>query len=158
MSLNEDFKVTGLIEITVCDKHGHVLQHGIHKNIITNAGFAALADLAGDVAGGTAAFDYIELGTGTTAATTADTTLETIISDSGLARAQDATPTRTTTTVTNDTLNIDYTWTASGSKDVTEAALLNAAAAGTMLARQTFGKYSLISGNTFKLTWKIKFS
>ena len=158
MSLLEGLKVTGWTEIEVRDKDGTLLQHGIHDNLITNAGFAALADLAGDVAGGTAAFDYIALGTGTTAAVVTDTTLESEITDSGLARVQDASPTRTSSNVVNDTLCLDYSWTATASKDVTEAGVFNAAVGGTMLARQTFGPYPMENGNTFTLTWQIRFS
>jgi len=116
--------------------------------VATKTGFAAMASLAGGIAG-TAAFTYIALGVGTTAATSDDTTLESEIVDSGLARAQDATPTRTTTTVTNDTLVLENTFTVSGTKSVTELGVFNAASTGTMLWRDVFTAIPLTSGATF---------
>ncbi len=124
------------------------------KNLITTAGKAGSASRTNG-AGAEAAFTYLELGIGTTAANVADTTLESAITDSGLARAA-GTCTRVTTTVTNDTAQITYTWTASGNKDVTEAGVFNASSAGTMLARQVFTAVPILSGDSVAFTYKIK--
>lgn len=124
------------------------------KNLVTNAGFAGIAARIGADAV-EAAFDYLAVGTGTTAANASNTTLETEITDSGLARAQ-GTDSRTTTTVTNDTLNINYTWTASGSKAITECGLLNAGSSGTLLGRNVFSAVNVVSSDSFELTYKVK--
>ena len=122
-------------------------------NLITTVGKAAIADLVGGV-NSIAVFDYMALGTGTTAAAAGDTALETEITDSGLERAQ-GTPTLVTTDTANDTLQVVYQWTASGSKAITEAGLLNAAAAGTLLAHQVFSAINVTSSDTVQITWKI---
>lgn len=125
-------------------------------NLVTSAGFAGISSRLNG-SGSEAAFTYIELGIGTTAANASDTTLESAITDSGLARAS-ATVSRTTTTVTNDTARLTYTWTASGTKAVTESGVLNAASVGTLLNRQVFSAVNLVSGNSFQATHDFAFS
>lgn len=125
-------------------------------NLVTNAGFAGVASRING-AGAEAAFTYLAVGIGATAANAADTTLQTEITDSGLARAS-ATASRVTTTQTNDTAQLVYTWTASGSKAVTEAGVLNAGAAGVLLARQVFSAINVVSGDSLQLTYKVKAS
>lgn len=125
-------------------------------NLVTSAGKAAIASRFNG-AGSEAAFTYIALGTGTTAAAVGNTTLETEITDSGLTR-QSATVSRTTTTVTNDTARLTYTWTASGSKAVTESGCLNAASSGVLANRQVFSAVNLVNGNSFQATHDFAFS
>lgn len=125
-------------------------------NLITSAGFAGISSRLNG-SGSEAAFTYIALGTGTNAAAAGDTTLQTEITDSGLTR-QSATVSRTTTTVTNDTARLTYTWTASGTKAVTESGVLNAASVGTLLNRQVFSAVNLVSGNSFQATHDFAFS
>lgn len=125
-------------------------------NLVTSAGKAAIASRFNG-SGSEAAFTYIALGTGTTAAAVGDTTLQTEITDSGLTR-QSATVSRTTTTVTNDTARLTYTWTASGSKAVTESGCLNAASLGVLANRQVFSAVNLVSGNSFQATHDFAFS
>ena len=100
--------------------------------------------------------DTLAVGTGTTAATAADTALETEITDSGLERAVDAAPTFETTTVTDDTAVVNYEWTASGSKAITEAGVLTQSSAGELLAHQVFAVVNVVSGDTFEATWKFQ--
>ena len=116
---------------------------------VTNAGLAAIAALL-------SAFDYIAVGTGTTAAGVTDTTLETEITDSGLARAQDASPTRETTTIANDTAVADVTFTVTGTKAVTEVGLFDAGAAGNMLCREVISAINVVSGYTLIMTVKVQ--
>jgi len=94
------------------------------------------------------------VGIGTTAANAADTALESEITDSGLARAA-ATCTRVTTTETNDTAQLVVSFDVSGSKNVTEIGMLNAASAGVLLGRQVFTALPLIAGDTYAATYKI---
>lgn len=134
------------------------------RNLITSAGKAAAASRING-SGGASAFTSIGIGTGTTAASTSDTALETGkaadgSSDSGthaLATA-DVTASRVTTTVTNDTAQLVGTVTFTGSIAVTESGVFNADSGGTMLARQVFSAINVVSGDTLQLTWKIKAS
>ena len=122
----------------------------------TNAGFALVADRMGAVVGG-AAVTYLALGTGGTGEVPANTALETEITDTGLARAA-ATVSRVTTTVTDDTLQLLYEWTATGVKILREIGAFNAAAAGTMLARKTYAAITTANTDHVKMTYKFPFS
>lgn len=119
-------------------------------NLVTNAGLAGIASrINGD--GSEAVFNYIAIGTGTTAANATDTALETEITTGGGARAS-ATVSRTTTTVTNDTATFVKTFTFSASFAVTEAGVLNAASSGTLLNRQVFSAVNVVSSDTLQVT------
>jgi hypothetical protein len=123
-------------------------------NLMTNAGFAGMASRCNG-AGSEAAFTYIGIGTGTTAANVADTTLETEITTGGGARAN-STASRVTTTVTNDTAQLVNTFTFTAGFAVTESGVLNAASSGVLLCRQVFSAINVVSGDTLQITWKIK--
>ena len=137
-------------------RNGHVLEERTINNTVVNAGKAQVAGLLITDVGGTA-FDYIAIGTGTTGATATDTTLESEISTGGGERAG-AVGTRTTTSVTNDTAQLVTTFTFTSSFAVTESGIFNAASAGTMLSRQTFGAINVVSGDSIEVTWKIQVS
>ena len=156
MKIKENTGVRGIITIEHKDKEGKLKKKVKIDNTITNTGLAAIAGLAGNV-GSQVAFTYLAVGTGTTASAVTDTALETEITDSGLARAA-ATVTRETTTVTNDTLQLVYTWTASGAKNVSEAGMFNDASAGIMLGHQVFTALPIISSDILKFTYQIVFS
>jgi ribose 5-phosphate isomerase len=129
--------------------------------MIVNAGRAVIsARLYGT---GSAAFTSIGIGTGTTAAAAADTTLQTEVKADGTAAsgvhalaAASTTASSVTTTVTNDTAqwtgNISITATIA----VTECGLFNADTNGTLAARQVFSAVNVASGDTLSPTWKIK--
>lgn len=128
----------------------------IIRNTITNAGLAGMASRCNG-SGSEAAFTYLGVGTGTTAASASDTTLETEITDSGLARAS-ATASRETTTVTNDTATLDKTFSVTGTKAVTEAGALNAASSGVLLGRQVFSAINVVNGDSLQITYKFAFA
>lgn len=119
-------------------------------NLVTNAGKAGVASRING-AGSEAAFTYLAIGIGTTAAAAGDTTLESEITTNGGARAA-GTASRVTTDVTNDTARLVYTWTFSGSFAVTEAGALNAASSGVLLNRQVFTAVNVVSGDSLQVT------
>ena len=139
----------------VLDKEGNIKQEfdsGWSKNGITNAGFAEVAGLILNDVGGTA-FDYIAIGTGTTAFDASQTALATET------HREAAAGSRVTTTVTNDTAQLQYTFSGySGSEAVTESGVFNAASSGTMLCRQTFSALNIDwdAGDSLQITWKIQ--
>ena len=143
---------------TIYDKHGNIkdtYDSGWSKNGITYAGFAEVAALIGSGLGGTP-FGYVAIGTGTAAFDPTQTAL-----GNELVRKQ-ATVSRVTTSVSNDTTQ----WVASfssadglsGTSNVSEGGVFNAATGGTMLCRQTFTPRTLDwdAGDTFQLTWKVQ--
>lgn len=145
----------GYIKIDHFDASGNLIQSVETPNVITNAGLTEVAGLfCSDVKASYTAFDYIGVGTGTTAATFTNTTLVTEITNSGLARAA-TTGTLVTTTVANDTAQFVKSFSVTASQAVTESAVFNAASSGTMLCRQTFSAINVVSGDTLQITWKV---
>lgn len=143
------------------DKSGKILDYydsrfHRHKSIV-NVGLPLAASLLGGL--GAAAFTYGGIGTGTTAVTTSDTKLETQIS------RLNCTPTRVTTTVTNDTLQQDIIF-----SHATDAGLTGTAVAVTetgvfdasgttdnaMLWRQVFGAITVNWDNNDSLEMILK--
>ena len=152
----QSIKVKGSVRLRVFDKDGNLKQDtGFEENTITKAGLAQIALLSGDASA--VPFTYLALGTDNTAVTSDDTTLGAEITDTGLARAA-ATISRTTTTVTNDTLRATYTWTATGVKTIEEAGLFNAASSGTMLGHKLTGSSTTANNDQVVLTYDIKFA
>jgi hypothetical protein len=126
------------------------------KNLVTNAGLAGIAS-RDNGAGSEAAFTYIAVGTGTTAAAAGDTALETEVSTSGLSRAN-ATASRTTTNTSNDTARLVYTFTVSGTVAVTESGVLNASSSGVLKCRQVFSAVNVVNGDSLQVTWDTVYS
>jgi hypothetical protein len=148
--MEEASKLTGRFEITVT-RNGEVVDKREVYNLITSAGKAGQASRLNG-SGGEAAFTYLAVGTGVTAAAIGNTTLQTEITGSGLDRAA-ATVSRTTTTVTNDTARLAKTWTVTGTQAITELGAFNAASSGTLLGRQVFSVVNVINGDTFGVTY-----
>lgn len=121
------------------------------KNLVTNAGLAGIAS-RDNGNGGEAAFTYIAVGTGTTAAAAGDTTLETEKTTDGLGR-QAATASRVTTTTTNDTARLVYSFSVTGTVAVTESGVLNASSSGTLKCRQVFSAVNVVNGDSLQITW-----
>ena len=131
---------------------GHLVLEKQISNLVTNAGMAGVASrINGD--GAEAAFTYIAIGIGTTAANATDTTLVSEITTVGGARAS-ATASRVLTDVANDTAQLVHTFNFTGSLAVTESGALNAASTGTLLARQVFSAINVASGDSLQITWK----
>lgn len=153
---NQIFKARGWFEIANRDSRGFIKDGRVVHNLITSAGKAGMASRLGG-SGSEAAFTYLAVGTGTTAAAVTDTTLQTELSTAGLARAS-ATASRVTTSVTNDTAQLLYSWSVSGTAAVTEAGILNAASVGVLLCRQVFSAVNVVNLDTLQLTYKVQFS
>ena len=141
------------------DKDGNLIakrDSGWQKHeCLTNTGFASVAGLLLTDVGDTA-YDYIGIGTGVGAADPTDTDLGTPV------KRKTGTGTRVTTTVANDTSQIVVTFAAadtlSGTDAITESGVMNAAAAGTMICRQTFAALNINwdAGDSLQVTWKIQ--
>lgn len=122
----------------------------------TNLGFALVADRVGAITAA-AAVTYLALGTGSTGEVPANTTLVAEVTDTGLARHA-ATVSAVTTTLTGDTLQLEYEWTATGVKILREIGAFNDASNGTMLARKTFDAITTANTDHVKMTYKFPFS
>lgn len=152
--MKEVNKLQGYFTIRVTHADGTFEEETV-PNTVTNAGKALIASLAGDASA--VPFTYLALGTGNTAPAASQTALVAEISTNNLARAA-ATVSRVTTTVTNDTLQLVYTWTASGSSTVEEVGVFNAASTGTMLARALTSSKALVNTDQLMITYKVAFA
>lgn len=126
------------------------------RNLVVSAGKAGVASRI-NAAGGEAAFTYIAMGTGVSGPAAGDTTLGTELSTSGLSRVN-ASASRVTTSVTNDTAQLQNTFSVTGTVAVTESGVLNAASVGTLLCRQVFSAINVVNGDSLQVTWKVQAS
>jgi hypothetical protein len=97
------------------------------------------------------------VGTSNTAAAQSQTALVAELSTLGLSRTV-ATVSRTTTSQTNDTLTLTYTWTATGSTTVNEIGVFNASSSGIMAARKVTTATVLSNGQLLIGTYNIQFA
>lgn len=149
-------KHNGWVHYELKDKEGRVKDVRDIPNLIVNSGKAAMAGLLLlDVS--VDAFDWIALGTGTTSPVGTDTALESEITTNGGERKA-AVGTRVTTTVTNDTSQLEAEFTFTGSLAITESGVFNASSNGVMLCRQVFSVINVESGDTLTMNWKISHS
>ena len=148
-------KLKGTYHFEIRGVDGKVREKFTVKNAVMTVGFAQLALLCGDASA--VPFTYLAVGTSSTAVAINQTALVAEIVDSGLERAA-GTVSRITTTGTNDTYRITYTWTASGSKTIEEVGVFNANSAGTMLSRALTTSKAVVAGETLTGTYTLKFA
>jgi len=158
MSEKARMVVLDRVIVVVKDKDGNIKQEydsGWSVNGITNVGKAEVAGLILTDVGGTP-FDYIGIGTGTTAFSPEQTGL---ISE---VKRKAGTGTRVTTTTTNDTAQLVAIFSSadglSGTHAITESGVFNASTGGVMLCRQVFTAVNVNwdAGDTLQVTWKIQ--
>ncbi len=141
--INENFKVTGAVTIA---KNGNVVRE--IPNTIVTAGkndIAALMTGAGDV------MTHMGVGTGTTAVTASDTSLETQIDRNALVTSGGV--------ASANTIEFESVWNAGdGTGNLTEAGLFSAASGGTMMARTTFAAVGKSASDILTITWTVTVS
>ena len=153
--MKDTLKLKGTYHFEIKDTDGNVRDSWTVENVVTNAGKAQLALLAGDASA--VPFTYLAVGTSATAVAATDTTLTAEVTTNGLERAV-GTVSRITTTVANDTFQITKTWTATGSVSVEEVGVFNAASAGTMLSHALTGTKAVTTGETLTGQYTLAFA
>jgi len=125
------------------------------KNVITDVGLAAIIRLVFEGLTETK-FGYLAIGTGTTAESVSDTALELEIARKA------ATVTQTTTTITDDTALLEATFSSAdgltGSHNVSETGILNAATGGILITRKVFSAVPLNwdAGDTLTIRYYVQ--
>lgn len=155
MNNHDTLKIKGTYHFKILDVNGNLKDEWSVDNLVTSAGKAQLALLAGDATA--TPFTYIAVGTSTTAVSVGQTALAAETTTNGLSRAS-ATVSRTTTTVTNDTLSLTKTFTATGTVAVEEVGIFNASSSGTMLSRALTSTKTITNGETLGVTYTLAFS
>lgn len=157
VSLNpENLGVHGYFTLTVFDEFGNVKQTLQTPNTVVDTGIDCMSDLVfgTTICTSEAFFNYLQIGTGTTAPTSANTALETPIG--GCARIQDGTVAVVSPTG-EITATIEVTFSgATCAATVTEAGVFDALTSGNMLARKTFLGVTVGASDTLTVTYNIK--
>ena len=172
--MKEKSNLLDTAEIRLIDKYGNVkskhkipssfldkllIKLGLKHNTIVNVGMAQVAGLILTDISATA-FDFVAIGSGTTAAAATNTALEFPV---GVRQA--GTGTRTTTTVTDDTAQLVATFsqaidnTLTGTNAITEVGMFTAATAGVMLLRIVYSPADSCNwdaGDTLEVTIKVQ--
>lgn len=142
--LKENPKVSGHLEIVLRDKNGKVKDERKLKNLVVTTGVNYIADRMADAA--ESAMSHMAVGTGSTAAAAGDTTLGT----------ESARVALTSTTQTNeDVVYVASFGAGTGTGALTEAGILNAASAGTLLCRTVFAAVNKGADDTLQITWTV---
>jgi len=147
----QDFvKPTGTLNIVLTDEHGVVKMNVTVPNLVVTTGKTWLAARMANTSL-PAQMSYMAVGQSTQAAAIGDTAL---YSEAGRAALTTAggTPSGTSTQF-NATFSPGV-----GTGSLTEAAILNASSAGTMLARTVFGVVTKGVNDTVSLTWNVTMS
>ena len=139
--INDNLALTGALTIEV---NNVVVQTA--ENLVVTAGKNWVADRMNNA---NTVMTHMAVGTGTTAAAAGNTTL---VSESDR-------NTLTSTTVTNNAVAYVATWAAGdATAALTEAAILDAASGGDMLARTVFSVVNKGAADSMTITWTITVS
>ncbi len=124
-------------------------------NLVTTAGKGLVA--ARLASAGSTVVTHMALGTGTTAALVADTTMETEVTRQAI-DVSGGTVSTNTITYTRTFAADDPDVTAPATTAVTEAGLFNHASAGTMLAHTVFAVVNKGESDTMTISWVVTIS
>jgi hypothetical protein len=150
---NDGIKVTGHINIKLLGPDGKLKQEVDKSNLVVTVGKAYLATWLAAASQPGEFMSYIALGTGMTAPTVGDTTLQSEFSGGGYSRQVGI-----LTSSTNTWQNQATFGPGNGTGSITEAGLFSTVTSGTMFARQVFSAVNKGAGDTFILTWQVQFN
>ena len=138
-------------------RNGKVIETRDVHNIVTDVGKAQVAGLVNGLVA--TPFTYIAIGDGDSVnpgTCTAEASTDTTLGDE-LHRGS-ATCSQVTTSVTNDTAQLEATFDFTADEHICESGVFDASTGGNMLCRQTFGTLNVENGDSLKITWKIQIS
>ena len=120
-------------------------------DVYTDSGRAQLAGYASNTVTPPATY-YGNVGTGAGTAGVTDTSLFTEVGSARIA----ATTTRTTTTVSNDTAQYAFTYTATGGISVTNAGVFTASTGGVLMQKSDHATIPLVAGDSIAYTFRTR--
>jgi hypothetical protein len=146
----KDFvKAEGKVTLVLTGSDGAVKETREVENLVVQVGLNYIASRMKDATA--TAMTHMEVGTSSTAASLAQTTLVAAVSASRTAL--------TSTTVTTSSVAYACTFNAgTGTGALTEAGIFNASSAGTMLCRTVFSVINKGAADTLTITWTIAVS
>lgn len=147
MNTNEILKVIGNVDVVLTGSDGQVKDTREVKNLVVTNGLGFIASRMRDASA--SVMSHMAVGSGTAAAALANAALGTELGRVAL----------TSTTVTGNQVTFIATFPAgTGTGAITEAGVMNAASAGTMLCRTVFSVVNKDAGDTLSITWTITIS
>lgn len=147
MLANESLKASGALRIVVTDKDGNIKEERELTNLVVTVGKNFVASRMVGIASNV--MSHMAIGAGTTAAAAPDTAL-----GSELGRVPLGSGTATTNVVTYSATFPAGT----GTGAITEAGILNASSAGTLLCRTVFGVVTKSATDALSINWNITIS
>lgn len=142
--INDTIEVTGQLGIILTDENGHIKEERLHRNLVVTAGKAWIAARM-KTDGIPNEMSHMAVGTGTTAAADGQTALVTEAARVTLASSVSGAVVTYTATFPAGT----------GTAALTEAGILNAASAGTMLCRTVFPVVNKGASDSLAITWTV---
>lgn len=149
--INQEFvKATGELSVVLRDENGNIKQEQFIPNLVVTVGKNWIASRMKDT-GIPVQMSHMAVGAGTVAPVVGDTALGSELGRVALTTAGG--------TVSNNEVTYSATFGAgTGTGAITEAAILNAASAGTMLCRTTFAVVNKGANDTVAISWKVLIS
>jgi hypothetical protein len=139
--------ISGELRVSVLDGNGVLKEERIIPNLITTVGLGFIATRMDGT--GSNVMSHMAVGTGTTAANAADTTLET---ESARVALDSSTPTAAVQ------VYVATFPAGTGTGALTEAGVLNAASVGLLLCRTVFSVINKGASDSMIITWTITVS
>ena len=147
MFKNDKSKATGKLIVEIKNDKGVVVETREVKNLVVDDGLEFIASRMKDATA--TAMSHMAIGTGSTAAAAGNTALGTEAARQAL----------TSTTVTANAVAYVASFAAgTGTGAITEAGILNAASAGTLLCRTVFSVINKGASDSMTVTWTITIS
>ena len=147
MFKNDNSKATGKLTIEIKNDKGTVIETREVKNLVVDAGLDYIASRMKDTSA--TAMSHMAIGTGSTAAAAANTTLGSEADRNAL----------TSTTVTDNAVAYVASFAAGeGTGAITEAGIFNAASGGTLLCRTVFSVVNKGASDSMTITWTVTIS
>ena len=146
MFKNDNSKATGKLTIEIKNDKGTVIETREVKNLVVDAGLDYIADR---MKNNSTVMSHMAIGTGSTAAAAANTTLGSEADRNAL----------TSTTVTDNAVAYVASFAAGeGTGAITEAGIFNASSGGTLLCRTVFSVVNKGASDSMTITWTVTIS
>jgi hypothetical protein len=143
MNLNELFKLTGKVHVTLTNEHGEVIEQRATNLVVTTGKNFTASRMVGTASN---IMSHMAVGSSGTAAAVGDTALGAELGRVAL------------TAGTSSTNVVTYTATfgaGTGTGGIQEAGIFNASSGGTMLCRVVFAVVNKGANDTMAITWTV---
>lgn len=143
MNLNEIFKLTGKVHVTLTNEHGEVVEQRATNLVVTTGKNFTASRMVGTADN---VMSHMAVGSNNTAAAVGNTALGAELGRVAL----------TAGTATNNVVTYTATFGAgTGTGGVQEAGIFNASSGGTMLCRVVFDVVNKGANDTMAITWTV---